>query len=180
MDKPIIMRLHNEGFPVLVVKNHHMEKKEEDINMADSTMIVVIFEDERGAKLLFDEFEETLKAETFPIDDTAVAIYRQSGEMSVRQWAHPLSENGFTPALWAFVINALLSDRAYHIDDWSFEKFKQVFRSGSSAFFCLIEPSASKDVLFQLRQFRGTLIYAGFTEEQKSQLKAAASKGESV
>src|SRR5207248_11476962 len=120
------------------------------------------------------------KAETFPIDDTAVAIYKQSGEMFVKQWAHPLSENGFTPALWTFVINTLLSDREYHIDDWSFEKFKQVFRSGTSAFFCLIEPDASREVLLQLREYRGTLIYAGFTDEQKVQLKAAASKGERV
>jgi uncharacterized membrane protein len=151
------------------------------MNMADSTMIVVVFDDEEGAGHLFDEFEETLKAESFPIDDAAVAIYKkQTGEMFVKQWAHPLSENGFTPALWAFVINTLLSDRTYHIDDWSFEKFKQVFQSGTSAFFCLIEPSASRDVLIEFRQFRGTLIYAGFTEEQKVQLKAAASKGEGV
>lgn len=148
--------------------------------MADSTLIVVVFADERGAGLLFDEFEEMLKAEAFPIDDAAVAVYRQNGEMSVKQWVHPLSENGFTPALWAYVIDTLLSEREYYIDDWSFEKFQQVFRSGSSAFFCLIEPFASKDVLFQLRQFRGTLIYAGLTEEQKAQLKVAASQGESV
>jgi uncharacterized membrane protein len=143
-------------------------------------MIVLVFEDERGADLLFDEFEETLKAETFPIDDAAVVIYRQTGEMLVKQWAHPLSENGFTPALWTFVINTLLSGLENHIDDWPIEKFKQVFRSGSSAFLCLIEPFASRDVLIQFRQYRGTLIYAGFTEEQKGQIKAAASKGEKI
>ncbi|GHO94667.1 membrane protein [Reticulibacter mediterranei] len=148
--------------------------------MADSTMIVLVFDDEKGADLLFDEFEETLKAEAFPLDDAAVVIYKQTGEMSVKQWAHPLSENGFTLALWTFVIHTLLSGWEDHIDDWPIEKFKQVFRSGTSAFFCLIEPSVSKDVLFQFRQFRGTLIYAGFTEEQKVQLKVAASKGESV
>jgi len=148
--------------------------------MADSTIIVLVFDDERGAERLFDEFEETLKAETFPIDDAAVVVYKQTGEMLVNQWAHPLSENGFTPALWTFVINTLLSGWENHIDDWPIEKFKQVFRSGSSAFLCLIEPSVSKDVLFQFRQYRGTLIYAGFTEEQKVQLKVAASKGESV
>ena len=147
--------------------------------MADSTIIILVFEDE-GAERLFDEFEETLKAESFPIDDAAVAIYRQTGEMLVKQWAHPLSENGFTPDLWMFMIKTLLSGWGYHIDDWSIEKFKQVFRSGTSAFFCLIEPSASRDALLQFRQFRGTLIYAGFTEEQKVQLKAAASKEERV
>jgi uncharacterized membrane protein len=149
--------------------------------MADSTVIVLLFEDEGGAALLFDEFEETLKAESFPIDDAAVAIYKQTGEMLVKQWAHPLSENGFTPELWTFVINTLLSGWGrYHIDDWFIEKFKQVFRSGTSAFFCLVEPFASQDVLIQFKRYRGTLIYAGFTEEQKVQLKAAARKGEKV
>jgi hypothetical protein len=42
------------------------EKKGEDIIMADSTMIVLVFDDERGAEHLFDEFEEMLKAESFP------------------------------------------------------------------------------------------------------------------
>ena len=148
--------------------------------MADSTMVVLVFEDERGAELLFDEFEEMLKAEAFPLDDAAVAIYKQTGEVLAKQWAHPLSENGFTPELWTFVIKTLLSGWGYHIDDWFIEKFKQVFQSGNSAFFCLIEPSACRDVLLQFRQFRGTLIYAGLTEEQKVQLKAAASKRESV
>lgn len=148
--------------------------------MADSTMIVLVFEDEEGAGRLFDEFEETLKAELFPIDDAAVVIYKQTGEMFVKQWAHPLSENGFTPELWTFVIKILLSDWGYHLDDWFIERFKQVFQSGTSAFFCLIEPSASRDALLQFRQFRGTLIYTGFTEEQKVQLKSAASKGERV
>jgi uncharacterized membrane protein len=148
--------------------------------MADSTVVVLLFEDEGGAGRLFDEFEEMLKAEAFPIDDAAVAIYKQTGEMLVKQWAHPLSENGFTPALWTFVIKTLLSGWGDHIDDWFIEKFKQVFRSGSSAFFCLVEPSASRDVLIQLRQYRGMLIYAGLTEEQKVQLKAAASQEERV
>ena len=67
--------------------------------MADSTMIVLLFDDEGGAERLFDEFEETLKAEAFPIDAAAAVIYKQTGEMSVKQWAHPLSENGFTPSL---------------------------------------------------------------------------------
>lgn len=142
--------------------------------MADSTMVVLVFEDEEGAERLFDTFEETLNAESFPIDDAAVAIYKQTGEVSVKQWAHPLSENGFTPQLWKFVIKTLLSGWGYHIDDWSIEKFKQVFHPGASAFFCLIEPSASRDVLLQFGQLRGTLIYAGFTEEQKVLLKAAA------
>lgn len=144
--------------------------------MADSTMIVVVFEDEMAAESMFDVFEETLEAEAFPIDDAATAIYRQNGEVIVKQWAHPLSENGFTSQLWTFLIKTLLSGQGYHIDDWSIEKFKQVFLPGTSAFFGLIEPSASRDVLLQLRQFRGTLIYADFTEEQKILLKAAASQ----
>lgn len=149
--------------------------------MADSTMVVLVFEDERGADLLFNEFEEMLKAEAFPIDDAAVAIYKQTGEMLVKQWAHPLSENGFTPELWTFVIKTLLSGWGQHIDDWFIEGFKQAFQPGTSAFFCLLEPSANKDVLIlQFREFRGTLMYAGFTEEQKAQMKAAASTGESV
>ncbi len=144
--------------------------------MADSTVIVLIFEDEGGAERLFDNFEETLKAEAFPIDDAAVAIYKQTGEMLVKQWAHPLSENGFTSELWTFVIKTLLSGWGEHIDDWFIDTFKQLFRSGTSAFFCLIEPSASGNLLIRFREFRGTLIYAGFTEEQKVHLRAAAGK----
>jgi uncharacterized membrane protein len=79
------------------------------------------------------------------------------------------------------VIKTLLSGWGRdHIDDWFIEQFKQLFQSGTSAFFCLIEPSASRDVLLQFRAFRGTLIYAGLTEEQKVQLKAAARKEERV
>lgn len=155
-----------------------LRRKMKNTGMADSMMIVLVFEDEGGAERLFNEFEETLKAESFPIDDAAVATYKQTGEVLVKQWAHPLSENGFTSELWTFVIKMLLSDWEYPIEDWSIEKFKQVYRSGTSAFFCLIEPSASREVLIQFRQFRGTLIYAEFTEELKVQLKAAASKGE--
>lgn len=77
--------------------------------MADSTMIVLVFEDEEGAERLFNTFEETLEAESFPIDDAAIALYKQGGEVIVKQWAHPLSENGFTPQLWKFVIKTLLS-----------------------------------------------------------------------
>lgn len=144
--------------------------------MADSTMAVLIFEDENAAERLFDTLEETLKAGSFSIDDAAVAIYKQDGEVIVKQWAHPFSENGFTPQLWEFMIKTLLSGWGYHIDDWSIEKFKQVFQPGTSAFFSMIEPSASRDVLLEFKQFRGTLIYAGFTEEQKVLLKAAASQ----
>lgn len=143
--------------------------------MADSTVIVLIFEDEQAADHLFDTLQETLKAESFPVDNAAVATYKQSGEVIVQQWSHPISENGFSPQHWEFLIKTVLSGRGYHIDDWSIESFEQLFRPGTSAFFSLVEPYASRDIIIKLGQFRGHLIYAGLTEEQKVMLKAAAS-----
>ncbi|MBA2681468.1 MAG: DUF1269 domain-containing protein [Ktedonobacteraceae bacterium] len=144
--------------------------------MADSTVVALVFEDENAAERLFNTLEQTLKAESLPIDNAAVAIYKQDGEIIVRQMVHPISENGFDTQLWEFVIRTLLSGWGYHIDDWSIEKFKQLFRPGTSAFFTLIEPNASGEVITKLRQFNGNLIYAGFTEEQKVQLREAASQ----
>lgn len=144
--------------------------------MADSTMVALIFEDEKAAEHLFDTLQQTLKAESLPVDNAAVAIYRQNGEVIVRQMVHPIGENGFDSQLWEFLIKTLLSGWGYHIDDWSIEKFKQLFQPGTSAFFSLIEPSASRDIIIRLRQFSGNLIYSGFTEEQKVLLKAAASR----
>ncbi|GCE31332.1 hypothetical protein KDA_68160 [Dictyobacter alpinus] len=46
--------------------------------MADSTMIVLIFEDERGDDRLFDEIEETLKVATYlttPVAGVVCTIY---------------------------------------------------------------------------------------------------------
>ncbi len=144
--------------------------------MADSTIVALIFEDEKGAERLFDTLQETLKAESFPVDNAAVAIYKQNGEVIVKQMVHLISENGFNSQLWEFLIKTLLSGWGHHIDDWAIEKFKQVFQPGTSAFFSLIEPYASKDVIIRLRQFNGNLIYAGLTEEQKVMLKAEASR----
>ena len=143
--------------------------------MADSTVIALIFEDEKGADRLLDTIEETLILELFPIDDAAVAVYKQDGAVVVKQWAHPLSDNGFSPQLWEFLIKTLLSGWGLHIDDWPIEAFKRVFLPGTSVFFSLIEPYASRDVILLFREYNGTLIYSGLTEEQKVLLKAAAS-----
>ncbi len=115
--------------------------------MADSTVAVLVFEDEKAAQRLFDTLEEMLKTASFPIDDAAVVVYKQTGEVIVTQWAHPLSENGFTPQLWEFLMQTMLSGWGHHIDDWYIKKFKQVFQPGTSAFFSLIEPDVSHDVL---------------------------------
>ena len=144
--------------------------------MADSTVVALVFEDEEAAERLFDTLEETLKAESFPVDNAAVVIYKQNGEVIVKQWSHPISENGFHPQHWEFLIKTVLSGWGHHIDDWSIETFKQVFQPGTSAFFSLVEPYASRDMIIKLRQFNGNLIYAGLTEEQKAMLKAAASR----
>ena len=144
--------------------------------MADSTVVVLVFEDEQAAERLFDTLQEALKAESFPVDNAAMAIYKPSGEMLVKQWSHPISENGFSPEHWEFLIKTVLSGWGHHIDDWSIETFKQVFQPGTSAFFSLVEPYASRDMIIKLRQFRGKLIYAGLTEDQKVMLKEAASR----
>jgi len=147
--------------------------------MADSTVVALVFEDEEAAERLFNTLEETLKAESFPVDNAAVATYRQNGEVIVKQWSRPTSENGFYPQQWEFLIKTVLSGWGYHIDDWSIETFKQVFQPGTSAFFSLVKPYASRDIIIKLRQFNGNLIYAGLTEEQKVMLKAAASNSSS-
>ena len=144
--------------------------------MADSTVVVLVFEDEKAAERLFDTLQQTLKAESFPIDNAAVAIYKQDGEVIVKQMVHSLSENGFTAQLWEFLIKTLLSGWGYHIDDWFLKQFKQLFQPGTSAFFSLIEPYASRDMLLRLRQFSGNLIYVELTEQQKVMLKEAASR----
>ncbi len=143
--------------------------------MADSTVVALVFEDEKAAERLFNTLEDTLKAESFPVDNAAVAIYKQDGEIIVKQKVHTISENGFDAQLWEFLIRTVLSGWGYHIDDWSIEKFQQLFRPGTSAFFSLIEPHASREVIIKLRQFNGNLVYAGLAEEQKVQLRAAAS-----
>ncbi len=144
--------------------------------MADSTVVVLVFEDEQAAERLFDTLQETLKAESFPVNNAAMATYKQNGEVIVQQWSHPISENGFSHEHWEFLIKTVLSGWGHHIDDWSIEKFKQLFQPGTSAFFSLVEPYASRDIIIKLRQFNGNLIYAGLTEEQKVLLKAAASR----
>ena len=143
--------------------------------MADSTVIALVFEDENAAERLFDTLEETLKTKSFPVDNAAIVVYKKSGETTVKQWSHPISENGFQPQHWEFLIKTVLSGWGHHIDNWSIEEFKQVFLPGTSAFFSLVEPSASRDVIIRLRQFNGKLIYAGLTEDQKALLKSAAS-----
>jgi uncharacterized membrane protein len=137
-------------------------------------VIVLVFEDEKAAERLFDTLQETLKAEALPVDNAAVAIYEQNGEVIVKQMVHALSENGFNARFWEFLIKTLLSVWGYHIDDWFIEQFKQWFLPGTSAFFTLVEPSASKDMILKLRYFKGNLIYIGLTEEQKALLKTAA------
>jgi uncharacterized membrane protein len=78
--------------------------------MAESTMIVLVFEDEKAAERLFDTLQQTLKAESFPVDAAAVAVYEHNGEVTVRQMVHPLSESGFTPHLWEFMIKTCSRD----------------------------------------------------------------------
>ncbi len=53
--------------------------------MADSTVAILVFEDEKAAQRLFDTLEEMLKAASFPIDDAAVVVYKQNGEVIVTQ-----------------------------------------------------------------------------------------------
>ncbi|MBV9230536.1 MAG: hypothetical protein JOZ18_14600, partial [Chloroflexi bacterium] len=134
--------------------------------MPESTVIILVFEDEKAADRLFNALQETLKAESFPVDAAAVAIYRQNGEVIVKQMVDPISENGFNARLWEFLIKTLLSGWGHHIDDWFIEKFKQLFQPGTSAFFSLGEPYASKDMILKLRHFNANLIYVGLTEEQ--------------
>lgn len=143
--------------------------------MAESTVIALVFEDEQAADHLFDMLEQIMTAESFPVDNAAVAVYRQSGEVIVKQMTYLTGESGFSPRIWEFLLKTVLSGWGHHIDDWSIENFKQVFQPGTSAFFSLIESYASGDLIHKLREFKGHLIYAGLTDEQKAMLKAAAS-----
>ena len=144
--------------------------------MAESTVVVLVFEDEKDGERLFDTLQQRMAVESFPVNNAAVAIYRQDGEVTVRQMIHQISENGFSPRDWEFLIKTVLSGWGHHIDDWSIEKFQQVFHPGTSAFFSLLEPRANREILLKLGQFNGTLIYAGFTEAQKAALKAEATR----
>ena len=142
--------------------------------MAESTMIVLVFDEEQRAEQLWQRLEELQRSGLVPRNDAAMVICRQDGQVIVQQVVHAASEGDFNVQTWEFIIKTLLSGWSLGIDDWFIQQIKQQLLPGTSAFFILVDEFRSQEALLAFRSYQGKLFYNGLTAEDKAKIKRAA------
>ena len=156
-----------------------------------SELVVVAFENVTEADQLMDKLGKLQKERLITLDDAAVVVRKQDGNVKVKQ-AHNLVGSGAVGgAFWGMLIGLLflapwlglaigavsgalagkLTDVG--IDDNFIKEVGATIKPGNSAAFLLVRESTPDKVLDELKGFNGTVLKTSLSKENEAKLKVA-------
>jgi len=156
-----------------------------------SELVVVAFDNVTEADQLMDKLGKLQKERLITLDDAAVVVRKQDGNVKVKQ-AHNLVGSGAVGgAFWGMLIGLLflapwlglaigavsgalagkLTDVG--IDDNFIKEVGATIKPGNSAAFLLVRESTPDKVLDELKGFNGTVLKTSLSKENEAKLKVA-------
>lgn len=156
-----------------------------------SELVVVAFDNVTEADHLMDKLGKLQKERLITLDDAAVVVRKQDGNVKVKQ-AHNLVGSGAVGgAFWGMLIGLLflapwlglaigavsgalagkLTDVG--IDDNFIKEVGATIKPGNSAAFLLVRESTPDKVLDELKGFNGTVLKTSLSKENEAKLKVA-------
>ncbi len=156
-----------------------------------SELVVVAFDNVSEADQLMDKLGKLQKERLITLDDAAVVVRKQDGNVKVKQ-AHNLVGSGAVGgAFWGMLIGLLflapwlglaigavsgalagkLTDVG--IDDNFIKEVGATIKPGNSAAFLLVRESTPDKVLDELKGFNGTVLKTSLSKENEAKLKVA-------
>lgn len=144
--------------------------------MAESVLFALTFQDELAAKKVGAILQEHQRAGALQFHDAAIVTYQQNGTVIVEQESIFVDEEALGNSVWKSMIEGFITGSRLGIDAWFFDQLMDQLRPGSSAFFVMVSPSHFDKQREYLQQYRGNLLYAGLSTEDKARMKAAAAQ----
>ena len=156
-----------------------------------SELVVVAFDNVSEADQLMEKLGKLQKERLITLDDAAVVVRKQDGNVKVKQ-AHNLVGSGAVGgAFWGMLIGLLflapwlglaigavsgalagkLTDVG--IDDNFIKEVGATIKPGNSAAFLLVRESTPDKVLDELKGFNGTVLKTSLSKENEAKLKVA-------
>ena len=156
-----------------------------------SELIVVAFDNATEADELMGKLGKLQKERLITLDDAAVVVRKQDGNVKVKQ-AHSLVGSGaMGGAFWGMLIGLLflapwlglaigavsgaLAGKMTDIgiDDNFIKEVGATIKPGNSAAFLLVRESTPDKVLDELKGFNGTVLKTSLSKENEAKLKVA-------
>lgn len=161
-----------------------------------SNLIVVAFEDEKGADRLLVALADWQKQHLIKVDDAAVLIRQPDGKPKIKQAHNLVGAGALGGAFWGMLIGLLflapwlglaigagmgaLSGKlaGTGIDKKFIDEVSAAIKPGDSALFAYTREAVIDKILPQLSQFHGKLIQASLSNEDEAKLREAFSAEE--
>ena len=156
-----------------------------------SDLIVITFDDETGAKKLRDALIEMKKEDLIELDDAAIVIRKQDGQVKVKQVGNLAGIGALGGAFWGLLIGflfmmpwlgvaigALAGAAGGHftdigVDDKFIKEVGETIEPGHSALFLLLRDTAPERLAAVLKQSNGKILQTSLSEEEEAKLRAA-------
>jgi len=156
-----------------------------------SDLIVITFDDETGAKKLRDALIEMKKEDLIELDDAAIVIRKQDGQVKVKQVSNLAGIGALGGAFWGLLIGflfmmpwlgvaigALAGAASGHftdigVDDKFIKEVGETIDPGHSALFLLLRDTAPERLTAVLKQSNGKILQTALSTEEDTKLRAA-------
>ncbi len=156
-----------------------------------SDLIVITFDDETGAKKLRDALIEMKKEDLIELDDAAIVIRKQDGQVKVKQVSNLAGIGALGGAFWGLLIGflfmmpwlgvaigALAGAAGGHfidigVDDKFIKEVGETIDPGHSALFLLLRDTAPERLTAVLKQSNGKILQTSLSKEEDTKLRAA-------
>ena len=154
-------------------------------------LIVIAFDDETGAKKLRDALIAMKKEDLIGLDDAAIVIRKQDGNVKVKQVGNLAGIGALGGAFWGLLIGflfvmpwlglaigALAGAVGGHftdigVDDEFIKEVGATIEPGHSALFLLLQDTAPERITAVLRQSNGKILQTSLSKEKEAKLRAA-------
>ena len=144
--------------------------------MAESVLFALTFQNELAAKQVGAILQEHQRNGALHFHDAAIVTYQQNGAVIVEQGSVFVDEEALGIGVWKSMIEGFITGSRLGIDVWFFDQLRDQLRPGSSAFFVMVSPSHFDEQRGYLQHYKGNLLYAGLSTEDKARMKAAAAQ----
>ncbi|MFC2055383.1 DUF1269 domain-containing protein [Chloroflexota bacterium] len=156
-----------------------------------SELIVLAFDNEKGAYEMRDELKVLQKQQLITLEDAAVVVRKPDGKVKVKQAVSLVGAGALGGSFWGLLIGLLflapwlglaigaatgaiagkLTDTG--IDDDFIEEVGETIKPGHSALFLLVQDVTPDKVLDALKKFDATVLRTSLSKEDDAKLRAA-------
>ncbi len=156
-----------------------------------SELVVVAFDNVTEADQLMGKLGKLQKERLITLDDAAVVVRKQDGNVKVKQAHNLVGSGAMGGAFWGMLIGILflapwlglaigavsgaLAGKMTDIgiDDKFIKEVGATIKPGHSAAFLLVRESTPDKVLDELKGFNGTVLKTSLSKENEAKLKVA-------